>query len=77
MNSRCGDDYNIGKVTCNDTSLIDYCLLNYGAIELFTPLLSVKDFSCLLSDVHCPLNITLSNASCNNTISEEQQGERG
>ena len=59
LNGRCGADKNIGHVTCKDKTLVDYALLYSNTLDTFTPYFEVSDFSCLLSDVHCSLHVTL------------------
>ena len=60
INGRTKQDENIGKVTCKGTSVVDYILLKADTklnIEDF----EVKDFSVLISDVHSPVCISISN----------------
>ena len=60
INGRAKQDQNIGKVTCKGTSVVDYILLKADTrlnIEDF----EVKDFSVLISDVHSPVCISISN----------------
>lgn len=65
VNGRIGDDSVVGKSTCityNGESVIDYALISK---RLFTRItnFTVDMFDSMLSDVHCPIIITLSNNS--------------
>ena len=58
LNGRVGSDKGIGKLTCKNKSVVDYIiatpkLLNYVAD------FSVLEFSCLFSDAHCPIMLSL------------------
>ena len=48
-----------GKTTCHDKSVVDYALVSLDMLETFSPCFSVSDFSPLLSDVHCPIIVSL------------------
>ena len=58
-NGRAGDDKGVGRVTSNQTSLIDYLILSPDLFP-FVSKFRVNDFDPLISDVHCRLHVTLS-----------------
>ena len=52
VNGRCGEDQNIGKMTCKNASVVDYAIVSiylFRDITAFT----VRYFDILLSDEHC------------------------
>ncbi|GFS20731.1 zinc-binding alcohol dehydrogenase domain-containing protein 2, partial [Elysia marginata] len=60
LNGRCGEDKYLGATTCNNSSVIDYALVNYGCLDNFHINFKVHEFSHLLSDVHNQISISLS-----------------
>ena len=72
LNGRCRDDKYVGKTTCKDKSVIDYIIISTDSnlsIEDF----EVYEFSPLLSDVHCPISITVSfKSELNNNIYSDE-----
>ena len=58
VNGRCPPDF-AGEVTCNDSSLVDYAILNVNSLYTFSPTFEVLDYSNLLSDVHKAICIRL------------------
>ncbi|VDI73706.1 Hypothetical predicted protein [Mytilus galloprovincialis] len=59
VNGRIGDDkHESGKLTCKNTSVIDYCICTYDFLK-FVSNFKVKEFSRLYSDVHSPITTTL------------------
>ena len=48
----------IGKVTCKDTSLVDYFIVNSRVFSIIKEF-EIIDFDPLFSDVHCRLHILL------------------
>jgi hypothetical protein len=61
VNSRIGDDKGIGRLTCRNSSTVDYCISSPYFLRSFVNF-TVQDFNFLFSDVHCPLAISF---SCN------------
>jgi hypothetical protein len=57
LNGRLNGDKD-GNCTYKGTSVVDYCISNVHFLNKFH-CLKVLEFSSLLSDVHCPLSITL------------------
>ncbi|KAK3109114.1 hypothetical protein FSP39_023343 [Pinctada imbricata] len=55
---RFGADKNIGKVTCKDTSIVDYFIVNSCVFSMIKEF-EVIDFDPLFSDVHSRLHILL------------------
>ncbi len=57
-NGRVGNDAYVGKLTCRDASVVDYCI---ASPEVFPRFLNFKvlDFNECFSDVHCGLHIAL------------------
>ncbi|CAG2251894.1 unnamed protein product [Mytilus edulis] len=58
VNGRIGDDRQYGKLTCRNSSIVDYCISSVELLKYFTNF-HVLDFCTLYSDVHSPLQITL------------------
>ena len=54
--SRIGDDKGIGRLTCRNSSTVDYCISSPYCFKSFVNF-TVQEFNCLFSDVHCPLAI--------------------
>ena len=57
-NGRVGDDTGVGKCTCKDKSVVDYCILSkdlFSKVKYF----SVMEFCEIYSDVHCPVVLHL------------------
>ena len=57
-NGRIGMDRNVGRFTCKNTSVIDYCLCNANFMSLISNF-EVMGFSHLSSDVHNALFVEL------------------
>ena len=57
-NGRIGDDKNIGKFTCKNTSVVDYAVCSSRFLKLIQNF-SVLDTSKLISDIHCPLTLSI------------------
>ncbi|CAG2185030.1 unnamed protein product [Mytilus edulis] len=57
LNGRLGRDQNIGRFTCRNASVVDYCISTPELLKTFKDF-EVLDSSKLLSDVHNPLSIT-------------------
>ena len=58
VNGRCGDDKDVGKTTSKNISTVDYCIVTkdiFDKIEQF----QVKEFDDMLSDILCPLHLSL------------------
>ena len=58
VNGRCGDDKDVGKTTSKNISTVDNCIVTkdiFDKIEQF----QVKEFDDMLSDIHCPLHLSL------------------
>ena len=58
VNGRCGDDKDVGKTTSKNISTVDYCIVTkyiFDKIEQF----QVKEFDDMVSDIHCPLQLSL------------------
>ncbi|KAK6192427.1 hypothetical protein SNE40_003896 [Patella caerulea] len=51
LNGRCGQDINLGKFTCNETSVVDYCICSPKVLPCIEDFY-VNDFNSLLSDKH-------------------------
>jgi hypothetical protein len=76
LNGRLNGDKD-GNCTCKGTNVVDYCISNVHFLNKFHRL-KVLEFSSLLSDVHCPLSITLHgnvllDDSCQNTSGHAQE----
>ena len=57
MNGRSKSDKE-GKLTCRNASVVDYCISNSTFLQYLSDF-QVMDFSCLYSDVHSPLIVTI------------------
>ena len=57
--TRCWEDKNIGKVTCQNKIIVDHTLLNIAALSNFSTCFYTNYFSILLSVVHCALTLSL------------------
>ena len=58
MNGRVGADRGVGAFTCADASVIDYVIASpqlFKHVQKF----EIDKFDSLLSDKHCPVNVTL------------------
>jgi hypothetical protein len=72
VNGRVGNDNNIGRFTCRNASVVDYCITSLKLLKLFFDF-DILESSKLFSDVHAPLQIVLSvnlnnNDSNSNTV---------
>ncbi len=57
-NGRIGKDASIGKFTCKDSSVVDYCLASYQVLPSILHF-EVKDFNECFSDIHCAIQVHL------------------
>jgi hypothetical protein len=69
VNGRFGQDYKIGQTTCKGASVVDYVIASPGILGSVTDF-QIDDFDPLLSDIHSPICVTLSNRTCDNNYSE-------
>ena len=60
-----GSDYECTKLTCNNASTDDYFLSASSVFQNIVDL-KVQEFSHLLSDVHCPISLTVKTKFCTN-----------
>jgi hypothetical protein len=58
VNGRVGNDKNIGRFTCRNASVVDYCITSPELLKLFFDF-DILESSKLFSDVHTPLQILL------------------
>ena len=58
VNGRVGKDRNIGRLTCKNSSVVDYMLCSP---ELFSQIhdFEVKEFRMEFSDAHCPISVSI------------------
>jgi hypothetical protein len=58
INGRIGNDKGIGKLTCNNSSVVDYVI---SSVDFFKHIVnfSINEFSKLFSDVHSPISLSL------------------
>ncbi len=71
-NGRIGKDACIGKFTCKDSSVVDYCLASYQVMPSILDF-EVKDFNDCFSDIHCALHVCLKPKSVILDIAENNQ----
>jgi hypothetical protein len=71
VNGRVGDDAGIGKPTCKGVSVVDYVVASPALFSHITSF-SVADFNECLSDVHCPLILSL---AFHDTVVSKTPGE--
>ncbi len=61
MNRRCeGNDKETGAVTCTNSSMVDYAILYINTLNSLIPKFYVYEYSCLLSDVHSSIHVSIS-----------------
>ncbi|CAG2220101.1 unnamed protein product [Mytilus edulis] len=66
----------VGKITCNDVSVVDYLILSSDLFSNDKEFLEVEEFNTILSDVHCNLKFTLESqpyTNINNVKTVEKQ----
>jgi hypothetical protein len=56
VNGRVGNDKNIGRFTCRNASVVDYCITSPELLKLFFDF-DILESSKLFSNVHAPLQI--------------------
>ena len=64
-----------GKVTCRNTSTVDYCKSS-SELLIYSSNFSVLNLYQLISYVHCPLKVSLTGSVCNliiNNINKSNQ----
>eukprot|EP00916_Digyalum_oweni_P023534 GHVL01039036.1.p1 GENE.GHVL01039036.1~~GHVL01039036.1.p1 ORF type:complete len:193 (+),score=26.36 GHVL01039036.1:261-839(+) len=71
VNGRMGEDARLGRVTCNNVSLVDYVLATPNVFPLFSKF-QVCDYTECLSDVHCPIFFALSDILMDNEHVENE-----
>ena len=57
LNGRMGNDVNIGRFTCRNASVVDYCISSPELLKSIKNF-EILDSSKLLSDVHNPLCVS-------------------
>lgn len=68
VNSRVGNDKNVGAVTCRNCSTVDYVLASANVFEKLEDF-DIHDFCNLFSDVHNPVSFFLSTCYLSRNIS--------
>jgi hypothetical protein len=58
LNGRVGSDAGIGKLTCKESSTVDYCITSPNILPYVYDF-NILDFDPCFSDVHCAINVTL------------------
>lgn len=58
LNGRFGLDHTSPKLTCKDSSVVDYILTSAYNFEMISSF-EVLEFNCLYSDAHCPLSLSM------------------
>ena len=71
VNGRIGDDRNKGRLTCKNASIVDYCISSVCLLKYFSNF-AVLDFSHFYSDVHCPLEISMSCSAFENAFENNE-----
>ena len=59
VNGRVGNDKNIGRFTCRNASVVNYCITSPELLKLLFDF-DILESNKLFSDVHAPLQIVLS-----------------
>jgi len=72
LNGRMGDDAGHGKMTCKGASVVDYVILSQSLLNQVLEF-DVLEFDNLLSDVHCPLYMSLKVQSHNKVMTESKK----
>ena len=70
VNGRVGKDKNIGRFTCRNASVVDYCISSPYFFKSFKDF-DILDSSKLYSDVHSPIEICFSS----DKISQNNQND--
>ena len=58
LNGRVGEDQHEGRLTCKNSSTVDYCLCTVYLLKYINNV-KILDFSSLYSDVHSPIQINI------------------
>ena len=58
VNGRIGGDKNIGKLTCKNSSIVDYVISSVDFLKCIVDM-DVLEFSKLYSDVHSPISLSI------------------
>lgn len=58
LNGRFDLDYTSPKLTCKDSSVVDYILTSAYNFEMICSF-EILEFNCLYSDAHCPLSLSM------------------
>ena len=82
LNGRIGSNYTCPNLTCKNKSTVDYFISSAHMIPTIKDL-QVQEFSCLLSDAHSPVSLTIevsyelkeSNTKCNTTLTKQKLWE--
>ena len=71
VNGRVGKDKNIGRFTCRNASVVDYCISSPNFLKSTFKDFDILDSSKLYSDVHSPIKICFSS----DKISQNNQND--
>jgi hypothetical protein len=71
VNGRIGDDRNKGKLTCKNASIVYYCISSVCLLKYFSNF-AVLYLSHFYSDVHCPLEISMSCSAFDNAFENNE-----
>ena len=76
VNGRVGEDKGVGKLTCKNTSVVDYVVASPSLFPFITGFY-VNEFDECLSDVHCPVHLNIKficiKKDCSQMDSKEHQ----
>ena len=70
VNGRFGQDSKVGQTTCKGVSVVDYVVASPGILSCINDFM-IDEFDPLLSDVHSPVCLTLSNIVYSETTTSE------
>ncbi|MEW8546419.1 MAG: endonuclease/exonuclease/phosphatase family protein, partial [Candidatus Thiodiazotropha sp.] len=82
LNGRIGSDHVCPNLTCKNKSTVDYFISSAQMLPIIKDL-QVQEFSCLLSDAHSPVSLTLNvdykrienNTECNTSFKKQKLWE--
>ena len=75
VNGRVGKDKNIGRFTCRNASVVDYCISSPYLLKSFKDF-DILDSSKLYSDVHSPITICFSSDNFSQSSKDEYVDSR-
>ena len=75
VNGRVDNEVAVGKLTCKDASVVDYCIASPHLFPMFCEF-DIIDFNDTCSDVHCPVHIILKAIHSENVQIKSTEGKQ-